>query len=359
MPYPTPEVSLFDELGIEEGTSPRFSLVSGQPQITRTWRTLEIESDAALTLLAGDVKLPSVLNGKLERWNPHKCPRYRPVDWQFENHLPPNPDNTGFYCTGIPSITNQKWMAEENDGGPDPPVDVARTNISNVWKHHHIEAVYERPVYEVKPEAEITWEFERYVSEGESQLSADIVSLPGGTIFYYKQPPLGNGPDPVDGRPIPFNFGKVFPTTILNFTWHRIPSDWYKPGTPLYRRIYGTSTSDSFVGTVNKKELFGRPPGTLLFNGVTPERRISPLGRIEWNLTFSFGFDAHHWLKKWFFDTGGSSATGYYLAMVRGATYPAGPNIYDNIADNTCLYNVRDHRELFWVADEAIVPPPP
>lgn len=365
MPYPKPTVTQFDELGVEDGDSLTMTLTPGNPQVKRMWKGKASEYQNALTLMVGDVKLPAVLNGYLQRWNPLRDPTFQTIEAKFDGAA--NLDHR-YYCTSVTNIKPVKWLSEVEDDHPDPaPVfPVVKTDISNQWQYFYYTAQYEKLLYPLLEDSDAsttwTWEYERNVYEQEVRLSADYISLPGGIMRYRTD--TGVAPD---NRAIPFNVGRVFPTLEFGVVWSRVPDDWYKPGTRLWERLYGTDRfvgtleykNQSYVGTVNSKEFFGRPPGTLLLSGVETERRISPLGRIEWNITLKLAYDPNGWNWKYFFSSHTvEGPNGFYLVLKNGATYPAIPED-ENIVDGTSLYNMNDFREIFWVADETITPFPP
>jgi hypothetical protein len=365
MAYPQPYVSMWDEVTSDDNESPTLSLTPGNPQVTRQFRGKADEYQPALVSLVGDVKLPNPLTGYFDRWNPLRDPTIQPIEAAFDGGA--NLDHR-YYCTSVSSVKPQKWMGEVQDAIPDAPPTPpnASVDISNQWKYFVYTANYERLLYPIKPDSEIgtgfKWEYERNCYETEARLSTDYITLPGGVMQY--RTPDNSQPN---GRIIPFNVGRVFPLTEVNFVWARVPDEWFRPGTRLYERIYGTDRffgalerkNRSYVGTVNSREFLGRSPGNLLLTGVTTERRISPLGRIEWNLTFNFAHDVngHNW--KAFYGTQLTDGpNGFYLVLRKDAPYPALP-ADSNLADGSSLFDINDFRELFWVADETIVPFPP
>jgi hypothetical protein len=112
--------------------------------------------------------------------------------------------------------------------------------------------------------------------------------------------------------------------------------------------VYGTDEGDRpYLGTINSKSFLGRPPGTVLFDSVTPQKKKSPLGvGWEWSLTFHFIFKHLGW--NWLYyraPSGGSGSGWYYVGILS-----AGHHFADTVGDDDSLYAARDHRLLFSVA---------
>lgn len=271
-------------------------------------------------------------------------------------------------ATKVTSVVGHRWTwyaetVDEND--TDYRNDEARhhkhpdyrfkTDQFNVYDDAEITVLFEHVEYDRVEDAAIADvgynEMMRYVSRGDVTPSGEALQLPGA-VFNYTTEDATSVPH---GIKIPFNCAKILPQEKFVLTWKRLPEDVWTPDSTLYRRIYiGDAVGDPlgvakvpYIGTVNRKNFYGRPKGTVLFESVRPLLKKSPLGvGLEWDLEFTFVYKPEGWLNLYYFGLGDNSAyNGYYFVRAQGGT------IYtpDVLGDDIGLYNTRDHNLLFSV----------
>lgn len=191
------------------------------------------------------------------------------------------------------------------------------------------------------------WERERYVQTLPSQNEVSYLNLPGGVMRYV----TSGGASLVDGKQLPYSIGFPIPTSTVVRKWHRVPFDSWGEGTILFGRVFGNLElgTKPYVGTVNTVELFGYPPGYLLFLGFEEELDFDPLGDdMAWNLTGRWlvkHLAPHNWFYFFSAIAAEASLNGWYLAVKDGASWSATVSL----PDDTALHNARDHRDLLEV----------
>src|SRR6185295_6575030 len=232
-------------------------------------------------------------------------------------------------------------------------------------------------------------EYLRYTEQLPSTTETSYLSLPGSMMKYQSNLPPVLAIPPL-GYPIPYGIGRPEVMRRIAFKWRRIPYAAWQPTSPLYLRVHGDPSNTTttllpaiagsppggansravgqpYIGTVNRLPLLGYPAGFLLCEGV--EEEIVPdavAGSPCWNLTFKFlvkantglqgvfpagfltiyaGNGGHNYLY-WGGVGGDGTQAGYYFA----AKGPVGtwlPN--GSIPDGICLFNERDHANLWKV----------
>jgi hypothetical protein len=133
-------------------------------------------------------------------------------------------------------------------------------------------------------------ERDRYVQVLPSQHDVSYLNLPGGIMRYIRQ----SGTAIPHGAPIPFNLGIPIPESTIRRKWFRVPYNLWGENTILFGRVFGNLElgTKPYVGTINTVELFGYPPGYLLYLGIEESLELDPLGDdLAWDLT-------HKWLVK-------------------------------------------------------------
>jgi hypothetical protein len=215
--------------------------------------------------------------------------------------------------------------------------------------------------YEVVPwylydDDQIPSESWRYVIQPQSGDSeADFVTLPGGVLSYIVQGGAAPGTPIPHLKPIQFNLGKVFPTQARTWTWVRLPTNAYYPGSPLHTRLwYGSATDEPpysvpYIGTINSEPVFGYNVGTMLLEKVGEKLNRDVLGQGDsTDLYFTWNFRQVGWNWMPYFDPTHNAdgtptnpnANGLYFIGKGNQVYTA-----DMLPDNYSLYNSRPHND--------------
>lgn len=341
---------------IRNGDHPTFELDSQGCSVRRMWFCDWNQRDNAIAYILGAANLvagPGTPSESLSR----QMPQAIPING-YSQYVAMSVES----CTGARSAGINNLVAPLNV----PSYDSAKLVVR-----------YEQVFFGLGTDAEYggisSTEYNRYTERLPSSTNTSYLSLPGSMMKYRTD----SGAVP-NNYTIPYNAGKVEVLKSVSYKWRRIPKDAWAVGSELYKRVYGDPTNTTifvppgtpappagygkivgspYIGTVNSVEFLGYPPGQLLYEGVDEEIVPDPVaGTYCWNLTHKWTVKAnqggppnnpekyggHNYL----YYGGSSSATnnGYYLA-VKGNLWLYPGHIYDG----ACLYNERNHANLFKV----------
>jgi len=128
-------------------------------------------------------------------------------------------------------------------------------------------------------------------------------------------------------------------------------------GNCTYRKYSSSAPTDSsersYIGTINRTEIFRIPPGKGLLVSVKPMMRSSPVDHVDWDIgarydisftlevcPLSAGWNGLYWNDVLGF------GSDYYFVSRGGSTVYYAPG---TVPDNASLYNEREFRDLFKV----------
>lgn len=324
MPITRPTLTKNAERGSRDGTSPRdtWSLDAVGSDIKRfvKWS----ERFDAIDYYLGHARIDLDGSG-----DPLELQRLTPK---------PHPYDARLYPTRMEGIYNHKI----DDLAPYTTVE---GEVMNAFEKVEYLIHYERLPYKIKEDDEITYEYERYTYIGEERVSTDYVTLPGGGLGYRRS----SGSDPPHNQPIPFATGIVLPIIEFPVTWYRLPEeliDFDTPG-PWLKRLIGSASAKSYLGSVNKYAFKGFQPGTLLFSNYRRIRKPMPVTlngydpAVEWDIEYTFAYDPNKWNFKYYWSLADATNNGWYF-ISKDSYYASG-----SIPDGASLYNERNFDDLF------------
>lgn len=175
-----------------------------------------------------------------------------------------------------------------------------------------VEVFYEHVPYDLKNDEETVSEFERYTYFGEAQGAVESISIPGGSMRFWRGP--DEGTDPPHGLPVPYGVSVSRATEEFVYNFVRLPYEAFEPTSALYERIYGNTEGElPFLGCVNSEVIFNRAVGTVVFTGVTPILQRAHTGRgRRWSLQYKFAYSSFGWNWLYFNDPTGTNS-GWYI----------------------------------------------
>jgi hypothetical protein len=312
--------------GVKDGAHPTWSLDPGSASAHRDWHCNGNAFKDARALLLGGVRLTEELNPRLSRLMPMAMPGER-----------------NYPAMAIESATGTGGCGIDGpDGVP-------------VYPKLHLRVRHELVFFGLQSDDVVISEQLRYTETLPSQTEVRYLSLGGmsSSLKYI----TADASSALYGRPIPVSIGRPDQTMKFAFKWWRIPlSAWNNAAPPLfggvYQRARGPATflapEGSYVGCVNKLKFFGRPPGTVLFDGVD-EEPVPDLvdGNYCFNLIYRFTERASGWNKIWYQARSGEGVdSGYYYVSRTPIYHDAG-----DVPDGVSLYNERDLNRLWLVGN--------
>lgn len=350
---------------IREGDHPTFELDSQGCSVRRMWFCDWAQRDNAIAYLLGASSV--VRSGAAAADPPESLSRIMPQAF-------PDAGYSQYVAMAVESCKGAR-SAGINDVLGVPAYDSAKLIVR-----------YEQVFFGLGTDAEYggsasPTEYNRYTERLPSTSTTSYLGIPGSMMVYRTE--SGASPGGASPVTIPYNVGKPETLTNIAFKWRRIPKSAWGTGTPLYKRVYGDPGNTTvyvppgvpappagygwvvgspYIGTVNRTEFLGYPPGQLLFDGVDEEVVPDPVsGEHCWNLTLKWivkacqggppnapeQYGGHNYL--YYGGKGGNVSIadnnpGYYLATRAGFwVYPG------HIFDGACMFNERDHSNLFKV----------
>lgn len=168
------------------------------------------------------------------------------------------------------------------------------------------DVIYRALDYEVLQDNEIGVatgaEINRYVSRHE-QYSLENLQVTGGSFKWS-----------VGGQTIQEPLTKLFITKALLYTWWQVPAG---AGGQIYSTLL--STINSSLGKVNSSAFdTNYPAGTLLFNGLDPQRTRCAEGQRAVNIVYSFLYRRDGWNTA--YRAAGGSGPGFYDVVAADGT---------------------------------------
>lgn len=341
------EIDLWDvrERGVKDGRSPTESFEIDQSKATRVFLVKwEYRHDFVWHMLGYAATWNDGGTLRLSRLLPSSHPDLRDLravrasvtghKW-VENLLAPGDADYEDDPDRHHGHPEYQWQGEQLNVYHDAEVTIE-------YEHASFDCVEDQDVYDADAGGVEGAEMARYVIRGDVTPSGEALQLPGAVFQYIRE----TGTDPPHNIKIPFNTAKILPQEKFTLTWHRLPANVWTPESHLYERIYGTGGDIAYFGCINTKVFYGRAEGTVLFSGVRPVMRKSPLGdALEWDIEYTFDYDPLGWNNKYYFGTGANAAyNGVYL-VGKGSTF------YDPdlVPDDYSVYNARDLNKLFSV----------
>ncbi|AMV28791.1 hypothetical protein VT84_30640 [Gemmata sp. SH-PL17] len=259
-----------------------------------------------------------------------------------------HPNFPGLICTKCTSIRGHRWIDNAVPIDPDPDIgyEFSAAQI-NEFENAELVFQYESMPFPNLPDDDeqviVNGEVARYCSTDQYDVSGEYLQLPGAAFVWQR----GTAAAP-NGQSIPMNVGKIMPSAVVSVTWWRLPDEVWAPGSALWQRVFGSDEGDDpFLGKINSAEMFGMPQGCVLFSGIKPVRRRSPLGDgFEWDVTFEFSFKPSGWNWVYFMDPTTHTNSGFYFVGKPGS----GVQPADVLDDGVSIYNSIDLNDLFKVS---------
>lgn len=162
----------------------------------------------------------------------------------------------------------------------------------------------------------------RYTYFDESDGDADLITLPGSAMRFWRNPTQPNAGAVPNGVPVPYGVSITRAKETFAYNWVRVPYECFAPDSPLYRRVYGSVEGDiAYQGCVNSQPFFNRPTGTVVFRGVKAALKLAQSARGKrWDLQYQFVFSPTGWTWLYYPDPGGTNS-GYYMVSSTGFSY--------------------------------------
>lgn len=220
-------------------------------------------------------------------------------------------------------VGHARCLGEDADGMPE-------------YAKARVEVQYDHVDFDLKTDALTASERERYVRFGGSEVDATSITVPGGSMHYFRDPALPDPGDRPTGVPVPYGYNIIRATEDFSLIWEQIPFDAFGAQSPafLYRRIYGEPGFAPWIGMINTVTFENRPPGTVLFLGVSARTtRAHDAAKLQWRLEYKFNFapEGQHKLL-WLAQAGNGTTNGYYFVGARGVhRTPATLNDYESV----------------------------
>jgi hypothetical protein len=312
--------------GVKDGSHPTRSLDPGSASIHRDWFCNGTAVKDAIAAILGGVRTTVEANPRLSRLMPMIVP-----------------GETNYPAMAIETITGAGGCGKDDDQTV-PQYPKLRLRVR-----------HELAFFGLQSDDSVISEQLRYTEVLPSQTEVRYLSL-GGMSSSLKYITADAG-SPLYGRPIPVSIGRPDQTVKFAFKWWRIPlSAWNNAAPPLfggvYQRVRGPATflapEGSYVGCINKFPFFGRPAGTVLFDGVD-EEIVPDLvdGTYCFNIISRFTERVHGWNKIWYQARPGEAVdSGYYYVSRTPIYHDAG-----DVPDGVSLYNERDLNRLWIVGN--------